>query len=85
MKYMDAISDDTRNNLTEGCGYPREDSWQMLREPLHSDMPWAGFLFGQTVASIWYWCTDQVCTGTFMVGHFSQMRHVLSDHSAVFM
>ncbi|PIK38503.1 putative sodium/myo-inositol cotransporter [Apostichopus japonicus] len=57
---MDAISDDTRNNLTEGCGYPREDSWQMLREPLHSDMPWAGFLFGQTVASIWYWCTDQL-------------------------
>lgn len=60
VKYMDAISNDTRNNLTGDCGYPREDSWQMLREPISSDMPWAGFLFGQTVASIWYWCTDQM-------------------------
>ena len=24
------------------------------------DMPWPGFLLGQTPASIWYWCADQV-------------------------
>ncbi len=42
------------------CGRPRDDSWVMLRNPVNSDMPWPAFLFGQTPASIWYWCTDQV-------------------------
>ncbi|XP_031552878.1 sodium/myo-inositol cotransporter-like [Actinia tenebrosa] len=58
-KYMLAVSNDTLySNST--CGRPRPDSFTMLREPLHSDMPWAGFIFGQTIASIWYWCADQV-------------------------
>ena len=58
------------------CGLPREDAWQVLREAQHSDMPWPGFLLGQTPASIWwgwsatsqrftflvsrYWCADQM-------------------------
>ena len=42
------------------CGVPRHDSWQILRAPVGSDMPWPGFLFGQTPASIWYWCADQM-------------------------
>ncbi|KAJ8032425.1 Sodium/glucose cotransporter 4 [Holothuria leucospilota] len=42
------------------CGYPREDSFQMLRAPRGSDLPWPGFIFGQTTASLWYWCSDQV-------------------------
>ena len=46
------------NNGT--CGLPRDDAWTILREPLHSDMPWPGFLLGQTPASIWYWCADQM-------------------------
>ncbi|KAF4119114.1 hypothetical protein G5714_001165 [Onychostoma macrolepis] len=24
------------------------------------DLPWPAFLLGQTPASIWYWCADQV-------------------------
>lgn len=37
------------------------DSWdQMLKGPMDPDVPWPGFLFGQSPASIWYWCTDQV-------------------------
>ena len=32
----------------------------MLRGPSDPEMPWPGFLFGQTPASIWYWCSDQV-------------------------
>ena len=30
------------------------------RAPIGSDMPWPGFLLGQTPASIWYWCADQI-------------------------
>ena len=39
------------------------EKWDvMLREPSDPDMPWPGFLLGQTPASIWYWCADQVGT-----------------------
>ncbi|CAG06669.1 unnamed protein product [Tetraodon nigroviridis] len=39
---------------------PKPDSLRMLRGPRDPDIPWPGFLLGQTPASIWYWCTDQV-------------------------
>jgi len=58
-KYMMAVSNDTLFS-NSSCGQPREDSFVMLRDPINSDMPWAGFIFGQTIASIWYWCADQV-------------------------
>ena len=47
-------------NSNETCGVPGTDSWQILRAPIGSDMPWPGFLLGQTPASIWYWCADQI-------------------------
>ena len=47
-------------NTNGTCGFPRQDSWQVLRDPLTSDMPWPAFLLGQTPASIWYWCADQM-------------------------
>ncbi|XP_078265832.1 sodium/myo-inositol cotransporter-like isoform X2 [Rhinoraja longicauda] len=40
--------------------HPKEDSLRMLREPTDEDIPWPGFLLGQTPASVWYWCADQV-------------------------
>lgn len=57
-RYMEAIP----NNTIPGtnCGHPRSDSWVMLRHPTESDMPWPGFIFGQTPASVWYWCADQM-------------------------
>ena len=51
-----------RSALLE-CGKPRADSWYMLRDASDPDMPWPGFLLGQTPASIWYWCADQVLDG----------------------
>ncbi|KAM9319520.1 sodium/myo-inositol cotransporter [Gastrophryne carolinensis] len=39
---------------------PKPDSLRMLREPNDEDIPWPGFLLGQTPASVWYWCADQV-------------------------
>uniref|UniRef100_A0A8C6VAA0 Solute carrier family 5 member 3 n=1 Tax=Neogobius melanostomus TaxID=47308 RepID=A0A8C6VAA0_9GOBI len=32
----------------------------ILRGPTDPDLPWPGFLLGQTPASLWYWCADQV-------------------------
>ncbi|KAK2713732.1 sodium/mannose cotransporter SLC5A10-like isoform X2 [Artemia franciscana] len=57
-KYFQAIPTQMIENST--CGIPREDSWIMLRDPLKSDIPWPAFLLGQTPATIWYWCADQM-------------------------
>ncbi|ESN97014.1 hypothetical protein HELRODRAFT_85865 [Helobdella robusta] len=48
----------SRSNST--CGMPSPHAWDMLRGPTDPDMPWPGFLLGQTPASIWYWCADQM-------------------------
>ncbi|XP_041937376.1 solute carrier family 5 member 3a [Alosa sapidissima] len=69
VKYMlakpntDAIM--SRMNITKNdtCAHhihPKPHSLQVLRGPLDEDLPWPGFLLGQTPASLWYWCTDQV-------------------------
>ncbi|KAM9835951.1 sodium/myo-inositol cotransporter-like [Aulostomus maculatus] len=69
-KYMEATPNITAillssPNLTysESCHHhitPKPDSLKILRGPRDPDLPWPGFLLGQTPASIWYWCTDQV-------------------------
>ncbi|XP_062035910.1 sodium/myo-inositol cotransporter 2 isoform X2 [Lepus europaeus] len=50
------------SNLSENssCGLPREDAFHLFRDPLTSDLPWPGILFGMSIPSLWYWCTDQV-------------------------
>ncbi|CAH8530584.1 unnamed protein product [Heterobilharzia americana] len=42
------------------CSLPSSKAFTLLREIDDPDMPWLGFLLGQTPASIWYWCTDQM-------------------------
>lgn len=39
---------------------PKPDALKILRGPGDPDLPWPGFLLGQTPASLWYWCADQV-------------------------
>ncbi|CAL9696587.1 unnamed protein product [Knipowitschia caucasica] len=56
--YPLAVPSVTVPNAT--CHLPRPDAFHMLREPLSSDMPWPGLLFGLTVLSTWVWCMDQV-------------------------
>uniref|UniRef100_A0A2P2HZC4 Sodium/myo-inositol cotransporter-like n=2 Tax=Hirondellea gigas TaxID=1518452 RepID=A0A2P2HZC4_9CRUS len=58
--YLQAIPTPLMNGTS--CGLPRKDSWVMLRsaDTSVSDMPWPGFILGQTPASIWYWCADQM-------------------------
>lgn len=56
--YMNAIPD-VRPNGTD-CGLPREDAFNVFRDPIDSDLPWPGMIFGITIISVWYWCADQV-------------------------
>ena len=42
------------------CGNVRDDFDTVFRDPVTGDMPWPGMIFGLTVISTWYWCTDQV-------------------------
>ncbi|KAF3706235.1 Sodium/myo-inositol cotransporter [Channa argus] len=69
-KYMQASPNITAILLSypnlrfnESCHHhlnPKPDALKILRGPTDPDMPWPGFLLGQTPASIWYWCADQV-------------------------
>ena len=46
------------------CGEVPKDSMHLFREatPGVSDLPWTGVVFGLSISSIWYWCSDQVWT-----------------------
>lgn len=57
-KYFTALASNRSENSS--CGLPREDAFHIFRDPLTSDLPWPGILFGMSMPSLWYWCTDQV-------------------------
>ncbi|CAL8120020.1 unnamed protein product [Orchesella dallaii] len=46
----------------QSCGAVPDDAMHLFRTatPGKSDLPWTGVLFGMTISSIWYWCSDQV-------------------------
>ncbi|XP_030646704.1 sodium/myo-inositol cotransporter 2 [Chanos chanos] len=56
--YATAIPSIRDPNTT--CGIPREDAFNLFRDPVTSDLPWPGVLLGMSVPSMWYWCSDQV-------------------------
>ncbi|XP_072024831.1 sodium/glucose cotransporter 4-like [Amphiura filiformis] len=60
VKYFQAIPNTTLMDPNLTCGYPRNDAFHIFRHPTESDLPWPGMVFGITISSIWYWCTDQV-------------------------
>eukprot|EP00066_Takifugu_rubripes_P023475 XP_011612741.1 PREDICTED: sodium/glucose cotransporter 4 isoform X1 [Takifugu rubripes] len=57
-QYMSAIPSATVPNTT--CHLPRNDSFNMFRDPVSGDLPWPGMVFGLTILATWVWCTDQV-------------------------
>uniref|UniRef100_A0A3Q3MK72 Sodium/myo-inositol cotransporter n=1 Tax=Mastacembelus armatus TaxID=205130 RepID=A0A3Q3MK72_9TELE len=66
-KYMQAVPNVSAIIATGNFTYspscriePKPNSLRILRGPLDEDIPWPGFILGQTPASIWYWCADQV-------------------------
>lgn len=42
------------------CGFPSNEAFHLLRDPVKSDLPWPGNIFGITILSTWYFCSDQV-------------------------
>ena len=46
----------------KSCAQIPDDSMHLFRsiKPGESDLPWTGVIFGVTISSIWYWCSDQV-------------------------
>ncbi|KAK7072617.1 hypothetical protein SK128_003467 [Halocaridina rubra] len=50
------------DSSNSSCGIPPSDYMSLIRpiQPGVSDYPWTGMVFGLTINSIWYWCTDQV-------------------------
>jgi len=49
---MKAIPTSIPENMTH-CALPKERAFQILRPADDPDMPWVGFILGQTPASIW--------------------------------
>ncbi|VDP99073.1 unnamed protein product [Trichobilharzia regenti] len=60
------LSNDPRVPSGLRCSLPSPKAFKLLREIDDRDMPWLGFLLGQTPASIWYWCADQVFKADFI-------------------
>jgi len=42
------------------CALPPDNSMHFFRSHDDGNYPWPGVVFGLTVSSVWYWCTDQV-------------------------
>lgn len=78
-RYSLAVPKTVPANLTH-CAQPNPRAFQMLRPWDDRDMPWLGFLLGQTPASIWYWAADQMMVQRFLSAR--SLAHV--QGSAVF-
>ncbi|KAL8605120.1 hypothetical protein ACOMHN_018921 [Nucella lapillus] len=51
---------DNKNYSYTKCGIPPDNSWHLMRSPEDGGLPWPGVIFGLTISSVWYWCSDQV-------------------------
>ncbi|XP_055329529.1 sodium/glucose cotransporter 4-like [Paramacrobiotus metropolitanus] len=46
-------------NRTE-CTHVPKNFLHLLRDAQDTELPWPGIVFGLSISSIWYWCSDQV-------------------------
>ena len=42
-------------------GKTPDNSWHLMHSATDGSLPWPGVIFGLTISSVWYWCSDQVC------------------------
>lgn len=42
------------------CGIVPRNSLHIMRSVDDPSLPWTGVIFGLTISSVWYWCSDQV-------------------------
>ncbi|CAH1801179.1 unnamed protein product [Owenia fusiformis] len=59
-RYFSALPNTTIYSHNETCGIPPRISMNMFRPITDGSYPWTGVIFGLTISSIWYWCSDQV-------------------------
>ena len=77
-KYPKAVPNITVPNTS--CHEPNPEWDVMLKDADDPDMPWPGFLLGQTPSSIWYWCSDQVNVNSHkLIGQLPSNSHQLKD------
>ena len=53
-------TDITETEIFRSCGHIRDDFMHFFHSADDSFLPWTGVMTGMFVASIYYWCTDQV-------------------------
>ncbi|NXJ94554.1 SC5A1 protein, partial [Corythaixoides concolor] len=76
-KYMEAIPSQVsygNTTISEECYVPQDDSFHLFRNAVTGDLPWPGVIFGMSIISLWYWCTDQVIVQRCLSG--KNMSHV---------
>ncbi|KAK6180211.1 hypothetical protein SNE40_012403 [Patella caerulea] len=70
-KYQYAVPA-THTNST--CGKPTDEAFHLLRSVDAGDLPWPGNVFGITILSTWYFCSDQVLVQRSLAA--KNMHHV---------
>ncbi|KAL5007608.1 hypothetical protein ScPMuIL_016414 [Solemya velum] len=73
-KYGQAATNYTLANRSfYACGLPREDFDHIFRDPVTSDIPWPGIVFGATTLGLYFFCSDQLmvqrCLAAKSLGH----------------
>ncbi|OWF52829.1 sodium/glucose cotransporter 4-like [Mizuhopecten yessoensis] len=71
-EYLRAIPDKRINGST--CGIPPDNAFHLLRDASSTDLPWPGNVFGITILSAWYFCSDQVLVQRTLAA--KNMHHV---------
>ena len=41
-------------------GLTPKNAFHLMRPADDPGLPWPGVIFGLTISSVWYWCSDQV-------------------------
>ncbi|XP_070484270.1 sodium/glucose cotransporter 1-like isoform X7 [Equus przewalskii] len=76
-KYLDAkprITQEGNWTAKPECYIPRLDSFHIFRDPITGDLPWPGIVFGVSILSLSYWCTNQIFVQRCLAG--KNMSHV---------
>nr|XP_044631300.1 sodium/glucose cotransporter 1-like isoform X4 [Equus asinus] len=76
-KYLDAkprITQEGNWTANPECYIPRLDSFHIFRDPITGDLPWPGIVFGVSILSLSYWCTNQIFVQRCLAG--KNMSHV---------
>ncbi|XP_019565915.2 sodium/glucose cotransporter 1 isoform X3 [Rhinolophus sinicus] len=56
------------------CYLPRLDSFHIFRNPITADLPWPGIVFGVSIVSLYYWCSNQIFVQRCLAG--KNLSHV---------